>query len=309
MQTLIDAFVAVFGLILLGYGLRVAGLFDDAFWRGAERLVYFIALPALLVMTLATAPLQTLELTRLLPALLLPYLLVTLGLYLHALTTGAYPPGVFSPAVQGSIRFNSYIGLATAAALHGEAGLLVAGIALGVLVPFVNVCSVLAVLVEPVPAGSRRPPVARLLLSNPLVIACALGLALNVSPLTLPGMVQAWGSALGQVGLPLGLMAVGAGLRLTRLHRHATVAIGSAVLKLLLLPALTFVSTTLAGLDARTVVTATLLAGLPTAASAYILTRQLGGDAALMASMISLQTLLGMLSLPLVVLLATAAAG
>ena len=42
-----------------------------------------------------------------------------------------------------------------------------------------------------------------------------------------------------------------------------------------------------------------LLATLPTATSAYILARQLGGDAPLMAGIISGQTLLAMVSIPL----------
>jgi len=44
---------------------------------------------------------------------------------------------------------------------------------------------------------------------------------------------------------------------------------------------------------------AVLLAALPTATSAYILARQLGGDAPLMAGIISGQTLLAMVTIPL----------
>jgi len=303
---LLTAIVVVFGMILLGYVLRIAQVFDEVFWRSAERLVYFFALPALLIVTMANAPLEQLALLRLIPALLAPYLLISVGLAWHARHTGAYAPGVFSPTMQGSIRFNSYIGLAIAAALYGEAGLLIASIAFGLLIPFVNVCAVLAVLIDPVPPGPARPSVVRLLVSNPLVIACVIGLAINIAPMTLPAVAIAWGDALGQIALPLGLMAVGAGLRLTRLHQHAAALFASAILKLTVLPALTWLTTTLAGLETQTVVTATLLAALPTAASSYILSRQLGADATLMASMISLQTLLGMFTLPVVVVLAGA---
>lgn len=301
---LLTAFVVVFGMILLGYVLRVTQVFDAVFWRSSERLVYFLALPALLIVTMANAPLEELALLRLIPALLAPYLLISVGLALHARHSGVYAPGVFSPTMQGSIRFNSYIGLAIAAALYGEAGLLIASVAFGLLIPFVNVCAVLAVLIDPVPPGHTRPPVARLLLSNPLVIACVIGVAINLAPISLPVVAIAWGEALGQIALPLGLMAVGAGLRLTRLHQHAGALFGSSVLKLTVLPALTWLTTTLTGLETQTVVTATLLAALPTAASSYILSRQLGADATLMASIISLQTLLGMITLPVVVLLA-----
>jgi len=55
----------------------------------------------------------------------------------------------------------------------------------------------------------------------------------------------------------------------------------------------------LLGLDPVTRDVALLFAALPTATSAYILARQLGGDAELMAALITGQTLLAMASLPL----------
>ena len=53
------------------------------------------------------------------------------------------------------------------------------------------------------------------------------------------------------------------------------------------------------GLSGLLVQVAVLLAALPTATSAYILARQLGGDAPLMAGIISGQTLLAMVTIPL----------
>ena len=49
-----------------------------------------------------------------------------------------------------------------------------------------------------------------------------------------------------------------------------------------------------------------LFFALPTAPTAYVLTRQLGGDGHLMAGIITLQTLLAALSLPLVLALLAA---
>ena len=46
-----------------------------------------------------------------------------------------------------------------------------------------------------------------------------------------------------------------------------------------------------------------LFFALPTASTAYVLTRQLGGDSHLMAGLITLQTLLAAISLPLVLTL------
>ncbi len=70
-------------------------------------------------------------------------------------------------------------------------------------------------------------------------------------------------------------------------------------IKLLLMPAFVLSLAWLLGLDPVSRDVALLFAALPTATSAYILARQLGGDAELMAAIITGQTLLAMLTLPL----------
>lgn len=73
----------------------------------------------------------------------------------------------------------------------------------------------------------------------------------------------------------------------------------SSVLKLVAFPLMTAGLALMLGLDGMMVQVAVLLATLPTATSAYILARQLGGDAPLMAGIISGQTLLAIASIPL----------
>ena len=97
----------------------------------------------------------------------------------------------------------------------------------------------------------------------------------------------------------MGLMTVGAGLQLKALRGGSVPFVVSSVLKLLLFPLMAAGLAILLGLDGTLVQVAVLLATLPTATSAYILARQLGGDAPLMAGIISGQTLLAMVSIPL----------
>jgi predicted permease len=73
----------------------------------------------------------------------------------------------------------------------------------------------------------------------------------------------------------------------------------ATVIKLVLMPALVLGLALLLGLPPISRDVALLFAALPTATSAYILARQLGGDAELMAALITAQTLLAMLTLPL----------
>ena len=136
------------------------------------------------------------------------------------------------------------------------------------------------------------------MIGNPLILACLSGIGLNLSGIGLP-----WGSAavldiLARAALPLGLLAVGAGLQIEGLNRPGLLAATSS-LKLLALPALAGTLCWLFNpgrLETAVLVTFT---ALPGASTAYILARQLGGDAALMAAIVTVETALALLTLPL----------
>jgi predicted permease len=136
------------------------------------------------------------------------------------------------------------------------------------------------------------------LIKNPLILACLAGIGLNLSGIGLPGWSQATVELLGGAALPLGLVAVGVALRPMALLRIDRGVLATNSVKLLLMPALVLALAWGLQLDPVSRDVALLFAALPTATSAYILARQLGGDAELMAAIITGQTLLAMLTLP-----------
>ncbi|MCB1821970.1 MAG: AEC family transporter, partial [Candidatus Competibacteraceae bacterium] len=174
----------------------------------------------------------------------------------------------------------------------------VAALVMALMIPMINV---LCVLVLSAHAGGSISVtgVLRGLITNPLILACLTGIGLNLSGIGLP-----WGSAamldiLARAALPLGLLAVGAGLRLAALNRPGLLVAVSA-LKLLALPAL---AATLCWLvQPGQLETAVLMtfAALPGSSTAYILARQLGGDAPLMAAIVTVETGLALVTLPAV---------
>ncbi|PVY75435.1 sodium bile acid symporter family protein [Tamilnaduibacter salinus] len=74
----------------------------------------------------------------------------------------------------------------------------------------------------------------------------------------------------------------------------------SAGAKLLLFPLVTTGLIALTDVSPPIAQAAILLSALPAASSSYILARQLGGDAPLMAAIVSGETLLAMATMPLV---------
>ena len=133
----------LFALICLGFVLARKGFPDAGFWPAAERINYFLLFPALLVSSLVDAPLGDPQILRLGAAALVTILLASLGLALARRIFPA-PSARFGPALQGTVRFNTYLGLAVTASLAGDVGIERAAVYLAICVPVVNVLSIMA---------------------------------------------------------------------------------------------------------------------------------------------------------------------
>lgn len=290
----------VFGLIALGTVLRRCGFPGSGFWQPAERLSYYLLLPALLLRELARADFGALAVGGVVVALLATIALMSvLALRLRRWLGNDGP--AFGASFQGVIRLNTYVGLATALPLYGAAGGALAALALAVMVPVVNLLSVLVITHA---LGQARPAhLLRQLAGNPLILACAAGIALNISGLGLPPGSEGFTRILAQAALPLGLLAMGAALQLAAVRGRAPAITVTVLLKLVLAPLLAAALARLCALPALESAVVVLFAALPSAPSAYILARQLGADAPLAAVVITVETLAAMLTLPLVVLL------
>jgi hypothetical protein len=302
MNTFIVALLPVFGTIVVGYLFKRYTFPGDAFWPLAARITYFAFFPALLINNLAPARLADLAIGRLILAVLLPTLLVALAVIL------ARPylriPGVaFTSVFQGSIRFNTYVGLAAVAALYGSPGITRVAIILAVLVPLVNVLSVLMLTRHGSVRSLHWRDTLLALVQNPLIIACVLGIALNLSGIGLPFVTGELLEIFAQAALPMGLLTVGADLDLRAVQTGVWPVLVASGLKLLILPLLTTLACRLLGIDELAMAVAVIFAALPTATSAYILAQQMGGDAQLMAGLLTVQTLAAVVTMPLVLLL------
>ncbi len=301
MLSIITALWPVFALLLLGYLARRFDFPGEHFWGPAEKATYYVFFPALLVTRLSQAQLTgEMSFSLVMAVLLLLATGVVVCLLLKpfmGLTAAAY-----TSFFQGAMRFNTYVALAASVALYGDEGIVHAAIITAVMIPMLNLLCVLAFS----SVAAERPSIARVLktlATNPLILSCLLGIALSVSGLGLPIWISSVLDLLARMALPLGLLAVGAGLTLHNLKGSWRALGWSSGVKLLLFPVLAMAIGRLMGLDPLATQVLLLFAAVPTATSAYILARQLGGDAALMAAIITFQTLLAMLSLPLVLLI------
>ena len=282
-----------FLLILLGHALRRWLHLGDHFWGGLEKLVYFIFFPALLFNALARA---NLDWATAAPLLATGLLIMCTGMALGAVSRWlfAMSPVSFASQFQCAFRFNTYIGLAVAAKLHGAPGLAAMGLLTGAMVPPANIAAV-GMLARHGGANLWSE-----LAKNPLVIGTLAGLLWNVSGLVLPAPAAQFLGRLADAAITLGLLAVGAALKLDgRPGGGYAAASWFLAVKLLALPAAALWLARLFGLTGVYFDVALAFAALPTASSAYILAQRMGGDGRSVAWLISAGTLAAMLTLPL----------
>jgi hypothetical protein len=281
-----------FALILLGAAIRRWMRLGDHFWSGVEKLVYFILFPALLINAIVRT---RLDLGAALPLLGTAFAAMAAGMILGLLPRPfvRLPALTFASVFQCGYRFNSYIALAVAGMLFGAPGIATMGLIVGAAVPFANFVSVW-MLARHGEAGLWRE-VAR----NPLIWGTMTGFILNLAGFVPPAPAQAFLGRLADASIALGLIAVGAALRLEGTPGVRGISLWLFVVKLLVLPCVAAGVGLLLGLQGLNYQIAVLFAALPTASSAYILAMRMGGDGRSVAWLISATTLGSMLTLPL----------
>lgn len=293
------AIAPVFLMILLGYALRRGGIPSVEFWNLNDRLVYFVLMPALFYRQISTADLGAEPIG--------PFALALCAGFFAALAFGAaavrvagLAPAQASSVAQGAARFNTFVALAIAEALHGSPGLQLAVLAAALLVPVVNV-TVVALLAAMLSAGEGGVLVRTLrdLGRNPLILSIAAGLAANFAGLGGLPVVDDTAAILGAAALPVMLLCVGANLKVRGMRASLGPVALASLGKLAVFPAATLAALLLVPPGALAAEVALIYAALPAGVAAYTLARAMGGDAPLMAAIITLQTLLAFATIPL----------
>jgi hypothetical protein len=308
MYDTLAALLPVFLLIVAGFLLRRSLMPEEAHWIGVERLVYFVMFPALLIDTLARADLAHLPVGGIGGALLAAILaMAVICLLLRAPLAASLEinGAAFTSLFQGATRWNTFVALAVAANLFGDSGVALVSIAMLAMIPALNVINVwvLAHFAAEAPPSWRSVFMA--LVRNPLIWSCAVGIALNLMGIAIPAPIHTFADALGRSALALALLMVGAGLQLAGLIRPRPAAVIGTALKLLVMPAMAVGFGHLLGLSGTSLAVVAIASSVPSAPGGYVLARQMGGDAELLAQILTLQTVLAALTMPIAIALAT----
>jgi malonate transporter and related proteins len=303
MAIVIAALAPVFILIVLGIVLKRTLMRLETQWHGLEQLTYYVLFPMLLIQTLIKADLGKVPIAGVGAALMIAVVIVSLlCLVLRPLLARRGVDGpAFTSLFQGAIRWQTYVALAVARNLFGADGLALASVAMIALIPLGNVLSVLVLAHYASPERQSARTIAMIVVKNPLIWACVIGLGVNVAHLPLPKIWHEVADALGASSLAIGLLA---GLHLQGLLRPSLGAATGVILKLAVMPALAIALGVWFGVTGTGLVIVAVCSAVPTAPSAYVLARQMGGDAPLLAQIITLQTIFAAITMPIAIAVA-----
>tara|TARA_R100000005_G_C5001213_1_gene208281 strand:+ start:3606 stop:4538 length:933 start_codon:yes stop_codon:yes gene_type:complete len=297
----------IFLLLVLGNLLRRNGFPGGDFWHHADRMVYWVLFPALLFFNTTTAPFKD-DLVGSYALALLGALVITGLLSLLTVRLLKIDPRIGGSVFQGAVRHNTFIAFAIADYLFGPQGLLLAAVATAVLVPPTNLfcITVLVGYQGKIGGHSLKRRLAQEILRNPLLIAIGLGAFLNLSGIGPLPIINNFAGLLSKAALPFALLCVGAGLQIRSIHTGAGYVALSTVIKLVIFPLIVAGAVILTGLEGVTAMILIVYGTIPTASSGYALAKLLGADAEVMAGIITIQTLISMVTLPLSLSLAAA---
>ena len=305
MNNVLHSVLPIFLIALLGSAIRKYWLKSEEFWRGLEKLSFYVLFPAVLFEHSSKIDLDSTEFIRLIVALVASNLIVSILLVFYQAKYD-YDKVKFTSIFQGSTRYNNYIFFSVGSALLGDKGLTIIAAVSPYLLTLTNLTAVLSFCYYlPKKDTVSRYAGLRLLIKsiigNPFILASVAGLMFNYLDITLNRGILNTIATLANSAFAVGMLIVGAGLRIKIAPEHYQYVFFSSGIKLIIMPIITFFVLWFMSISGTAKSVGILFSCLPCASSAYILSRQLGGDPETMAAIITFTTIFSILSLSLLV--------
>jgi predicted permease len=301
MLAIFESILPAFLLVVLGALLKRWRQIDGDMWNGLEQLGFYVLFPCLLFTTLAKAELSGFAAGTVALGSVGSLTAIALVLFLcwPLFRAANVPASTYTSVFQTSTRWNAFIALAIAEKLYGPDSLaLVALVATLIIIP-INLYNI-GVLVW-FGGGTRSlKTFAQKIVTNPMIIGSVLGVAVNVAGIHIYSPLMQAAELVAGTSLSLGLIMVGAGLKIADALRPRALALLPVVLKLVFMPLVMTGAAYALGMRGEPLLTIAMGASVPTAMNGYVLAKQMGGDAPLYAAVATLQTIASFFTIPLV---------
>jgi len=293
MIDIINTIVPVFLVILVGIVIRKLGYLPEAQIGHLNRLVYYVAIPAMIFRALATAAFETqfrlgLLLVTLTPVVVVFGTAIVLGLLL------SFPRKEMGTFIQNSCHGNlGYIGFAVTFYLLGNEGLTSATIIAGFLMLMQNLLSVIGLQAFSEQKGKAAGIISsvRAVIVNPVILSAIIGICFNLSGMPLPLIAERTLGIVAGMALPLALLVIGASLSFGLVRNKLHLIVPSALLKLILLPGLGLIAFMILDLGADEFLPGFILLAAPSATVSYVMATEMNGAPEQASAAVSLSTL------------------
>jgi malate permease and related proteins len=286
--------IPIFSLVILGTLARSKGFLPPEFLGPANRLVYYLAIPAMIFRAIANA-----SLTRQFNPTVVCLTLVALVALFIICWAGSrllsVPVSIQGAFIQCSFHGNlGYIGLAVAFYHLGTDGLARASILAAVVMILQNFLAVVVLQShrQDDGEGGQLGAIAGKIAANPVIVSATVGILFSMANVSIPMVVDRSLQILSGLALPMALLIIGGSLSLKLMKSRLAAVLGACLLKLLILPALGLVLFLMAGQHPVDFLPAIILLASPTATIAYVMAREMGADSDFAVAAISATTLM-----------------
>ena len=288
----------IFFLILLGAFLKRIGIFTEEFRSAANKLVFYVALPAALFRDMASSDIVSIFNLRFLLYAVGASLVIFFLAWILAKVI-LKEPAAIGASVHGAFRGNfAYIGLPVIRSLMGIETVTAGIMVIAVVIPIYNILATL-ILSYYDPTGGRPTvrSMALKIIKNPLILSILIGLPFSLWHITLPTMVDTTVKYVGQISTPLALLMIGAALRADTFKSKKAGILLTTVIKIVVAPLIGTAGAILIGIRGEELVTLFVMFAVPSAVSTYIMTRAMKGDGEMAAGIVMVTSLLGIFTM------------
>lgn len=306
MDTLLTAVVPAFALIAIGYGAARFKILGPAIYPVLNKFVYYLAMPALMIASLAGVPAAEIINWNFFAAF-------STGIAVTWLAAGLAGRFLFGDDLSGaamrgviaSYGNNGYLGIPLAVTAFGAPAVVPASLSVLINSVFIMTGAVLILEVTRARAsGGALLNTAKALGTNPLLWAVVIGLVLSLTGAQLPVSIERLLDLLGQAAAPSALVAIGLFLAGRQVANLAASAALSGVAKLALFPLVVWLLTLFVfPLETLWAVVAVLMAGMPVGANAFVIAGHYGVRLADASAAIVVTTAISLVSLSLMLIL------
>lgn len=200
--------------------------------------------------------------------------------------------------IQGILRSNFIIfGLSVATNMYGEEACGAVSLLITFIIPIYNALAVVAL--ESFRGEGRVRPLVLVkgIVTNPLILAAALGMLVLLSGIRFPSVLESTVSDLASVATPLALVVLGGSFEIGRVKGNLRPLAIGIVGRLLAMPALFLPFGVLLGFRGPELLGLMVMLGAPTSVSSYTMAQQMGGDSELAGELVVFGTMLSVITI------------